>query len=553
MNLARAASTRFLFLFLLNAVFSQAVASAAIGEFDTAWSGDGKEPLVDPDNAAGSVDLQALYRKEGGGLLAFGTTYTPSTQTTKLHAFNFSAQGMPLGTTTLGLIANSGLTFAGQDAEGRVYGDLLGDGSYFRLTSSGSWDPDFGVSGKLGYSQRLGRLTISNNGKFFLVSTSNIYRMLPSFLIDPAFGNNGQGVGGGETVVELSDSRLLAFHRYTSGSDTVQSMGIRSVLATGQADTAFNPSQGLGFLNIQWPLANEAQRALVLKATAEPNGSAAFWFYRAGRVERILVQRDGSFATTGISPVLFDPATNKATTVFLSKSGRIYVILQKMGGLIVLNPDFSVDTQVGNNGLVTCDVGPPASLFNTDWDWHLIPDAPAGVGGLPSFFAVRPDRNIAKYQGETDADQDGIPDRDESADGNLISNFATGTRPDSADSDGDGLSDGVEVYEQQSNPNAADSDGDGFNDGFEVSSGFSPTNAASKPAALLQAHPAVELVLFTQIGKTYRIQYSDGLDEWHDTPETIPGTGGMVDRLFQQTTNGPRRFWRAVEVVNPPE
>jgi hypothetical protein len=219
--------------------------------------------------------------------------------------------------------------------------------------------------------------------------------------------------------------------------------------------------------------------------------------------------------------------------------------------MMVLKPDFSVDTQVGENGLVTCDVGPPAHQYDTDWLWHLIPDSPAGVGGLPSFFAVRPDRNIAKYQGETDADRDGIPDRDESADGNLVSYFATGTQPDSADSDGDGLSDGVEVYEQQSNPNSADSDGDGFNDGFEVAAGYSPTNTASKPAALLQAHPAVELVLYTQIGKTYRIQYSDGLDEWHDTPETITGTGGMVDRLFQQTTNGPRRFWRAIEVANP--
>jgi hypothetical protein len=369
--------------------------------------------------------------------------------------------------------------------------------------------------------------------------------------VDPSFGNNGQGPDGlgGGSILELTDSRLLGFRPSTTGYFT-QTFSVRSVLSNGQPDTAFNASQGLGFLNIQWPLVNEAQRAVVLKATAEPNGAAAFWFYRAGRIERILVQRDGTSATTDISPVLFDPVTNRAAMVFLSKSGRIYVILQKAGGMMVLKPDFSVDTQVGENGLVTCDVGPPAHQYDADWLFHLIPDSPAGVGGLPSFFAVRPDRQIAKYQGETDADRDGIPDRDESGDGSLVSLFATGTQPDSADSDGDGLSDGVEVYEQQSNPNSADSDGDGFNDGFEVAAGYSPTNAASKPAALLQAHPAVELVLYTQIGKTYRIQYSNGLDEWHDTPETITGTGGMVDRLFQQTTNGPRRFWRAIEVAN---
>lgn len=540
----------FLFPFLLAVFFSHAVASAAIGEMDASWSDDGKEPITDPDNPAGSVDLHALYLKQGGGLLAFATTYTssPAGPSPRLSAFSFGVQGSPTGTTNLGPIPTSQVRFAGQDADGRIYGDIPGQGGssstqFFRLTSSGGLDPGFGVGGKLGGG---GQLLMTNKGTFF----AGNYRLLPTFFVDTSFGNNGQGPDGlgGGSILELTDSRLLGFQPFTSGTDLTQTFSVRSVLSNGQQDTAFNPSQGLGFLNIQWPFVNETQRAVVLKATAEPNGSAAFWFYRAGRVERILVQRDGSFVTTGISPVLFDPATNRAAMVFLSKSGRIYVILQKAGGLIVLKPDFSLDTQVGNNGLVTCEVGPPASQFITDWDRHLIPDTPAGVGGLPSFFAWRPDRNIAKYQGETDVDKDGIPDRDESGDGSLVSLFATGTRPDSADSDGDGLLDGAEVYEQQSNPNSADSDGDGFNDGFEVSAGYSPNDAASKPAALLQAHPAVELTLFTQIGKSYRIQYSDGLDEWHDTPEIITGTGGVVDRLFQQAKNGPRRFWRAVEV-----
>ncbi len=106
----------------------------------------------------------------------------------------------------------------------------------------------------------------------------------------------------------------------------------------------------------------------------------------------------------------------------------------------------------------------------------------------------------------------------------------------------------MEVYQYLTNPNAPDSDGDGFNDGFEVAAGYSPNDGASNPAALLQAHPAVELTLFTQIGKTYRIQYSEGLNDWHNTPEIITVTGDVVDRLFQQTKNGPRRFWRAVEI-----
>jgi hypothetical protein len=541
------------FLILTSVALSSGARSwGAMGEFDTTWNDDGKAPLVYPIDSTTKVEADAVFAKPGGGLLVVGRVYSP---TANRYALNYNSMGGIDTSAAVQGAANLGPTdgpsaierIAGRDSDGRIYGSLYVDGGYFRLTSNGEWDLGFGVNGKLSTSQDLGTLVISNKGTFFAGS----YRLLPTLFVDPSFGNNGRGPDGfgRDFVLELNDSRLLSFRKYTSGSDLTQSLGFQSVLPTGQVDTTFNPSNGQGFLNIQRPFANEFQRLFVLKATAEQNGDAEIWIHNgSGQIERILIRRDGTFVTTGMSPVLFDPTTNRPAMVFPSRSGRIYVILQKAGGIVVLKPDFSVDLEAGNNGLVTCEVGPPASQFNADWDWHVIPEAPAEVGGLPSFFALRPDNQLAKYQGETDGDRDGIPDRDETGGGTFASKFATGTKADSADSDGDGVGDGFEVYSSHTNPNLPDSDGDGFIDGFEIRSGYSPTDVNSKPAALLVVDPAVELSLFTQIGKTYRIQYSEGLNEWHDTPDTIQGTGDVVDRIFEQTKNAPRRFWRAVEI-----
>jgi hypothetical protein len=55
-----------------------------------------------------------------------------------------------------------------------------------------------------------------------------------------------------------------------------------------------------------------------------------------------------------------------------------------------------------------------------------------------------------------------------------------GTDPKVADSDGDGLLDGLEVHVHLTDPVVADSDGDGDPDGWEVEVGLDPLDAASK-------------------------------------------------------------------------
>jgi hypothetical protein len=64
-----------------------------------------------------------------------------------------------------------------------------------------------------------------------------------------------------------------------------------------------------------------------------------------------------------------------------------------------------------------------------------------------------------------DADQDGLADQDEF--------LVTGTNPENPDTDGDGLSDGVEVQNRM-NPLDPDMDRDGVNDGQEVAQGSDP-------------------------------------------------------------------------------
>ena len=95
-----------------------------------------------------------------------------------------------------------------------------------------------------------------------------------------------------------------------------------------------------------------------------------------------------------------------------------------------------------------------------------------------------------------DTDGDGLSDGVETNTGNYVSATNTGTDPRNADSDDDGLVDGDEtntgelVDEENTgtDPNNSDSDGDGYSDGYEVAGGTDPNDANSKgsiPAPIL--------------------------------------------------------------------
>ncbi|OGV70309.1 MAG: hypothetical protein A3K19_09315 [Lentisphaerae bacterium RIFOXYB12_FULL_65_16] len=99
-------------------------------------------------------------------------------------------------------------------------------------------------------------------------------------------------------------------------------------------------------------------------------------------------------------------------------------------------------------------------LAYPDADHDVLPDSVEIQAGLNSNDAA---------DATADGDADGLSNLDE---------FMHGTGMADADSDDDGLNDGLEIHTYNSDPLVADTDGDGAPDGTEVSSGMDPSVAA---------------------------------------------------------------------------
>ena len=91
---------------------------------------------------------------------------------------------------------------------------------------------------------------------------------------------------------------------------------------------------------------------------------------------------------------------------------------------------------------------------------------------------------------KADTDSDGLSDGVETNTGTFVGVTNTGTDPKNSDTDGDGLADGVETKtgllidegNTGTDPNNADTDGDGYTDGGEISGGTDPNDENSKGA-----------------------------------------------------------------------
>jgi hypothetical protein len=149
-----------------------------------------------------------------------------------------------------------------------------------------------------------------------------------------------------------------------------------------------------------------------------------------------------------------------------------------------------------------------------------------------------------------DADGDGIADQFETGTGIYVSPVDTGTDPAKSDTDGDGLSDWIEISKYSTDPNKADTDGDGFWDLAEITAGKSPTNALDNPDAAMEILTAVEVTLYTKEGTNYRVEWSEDLATWTTLPEVIAGDGNPVTRLYS-TRGMPKRYFRAAKLPEP--
>ncbi|MFW9914407.1 MAG: NosD domain-containing protein, partial [Candidatus Thorarchaeota archaeon] len=123
------------------------------------------------------------------------------------------------------------------------------------------------------------------------------------------------------------------------------------------------------------------------------------------------------------------------------------------------NPDTDNDGIVDN----------PYSIAGSAFDKDLSPLTSAAIifqrfldsdrDGLPNFYEVSMGLDPTSNDADLDLDQDGLTNLEE---------YQLGTRADESDTDGDGLTDGTEVNDLQTNPTNPDTDADGLTDGTEV-------------------------------------------------------------------------------------
>jgi hypothetical protein len=149
-----------------------------------------------------------------------------------------------------------------------------------------------------------------------------------------------------------------------------------------------------------------------------------------------------------------------------------------------------------------------------------------------------------RFEGDPDADSDGVPDISETGTGVFVGLDDTGSSPASADSDIDSLSDFEEIVRFGTNPNSSDTDGDGFEDLYELQTGFDPTSNSSTPDAVSGIQTAVKFWFNAANGISYRVEASTDLKTWETIEPDVIGKGGRVVRLYD-IEGQQKRYFRA--------
>jgi uncharacterized delta-60 repeat protein len=519
------------------------------GTLDTTFSGDGK--VVTPLNADSQEndDLSSLLIQPDGLIVATGRTDSGG----RMAAVRYTSTGN-LDTA----FGNSGVTRVGWESSGfsinscnasalQSDGKILLTGSVSglskfgvcRLRSNGTLDTSFSQDGWVIWDVSNGReepysIALEQGNKIVVsgraISIDNkddyaIMRLTNTGDFDPTFSSDGKivipigsavGIAGshppGPRCLIRPDGKILLAGMYPRPAPNgPYSWCLLRLDSIGSLDTTFS-GDGLSVPPPDSPVSG------IVAIAPQPDGKLLAVLN--GRIARFVADEDSD--SDGVD----DP-----TEAFL--------------GTAILDPD-SDDDGLSDGREVTEYQCNPLDLDSDD-------------DGLLDGAEVNTHHSNPTM---TDTDSDGLTDYEEvvthgtnptrsDTDGDGLADLAEiqmhHTDPHDADMDDDGLSDGFEINTTGSSPIKKDTDDDGYLDKFEHESGFSPTNANSHPIAQMLAHPAIELEVVTQIGKTYRLQVSDDMTTWTDTDTLIAGTGGSIRDLFERTTTGPKKFWRVRE------
>jgi len=114
------------------------------------------------------------------------------------------------------------------------------------------------------------------------------------------------------------------------------------------------------------------------------------------------------------------------------------------------------------------------------------------------------------------------------------------------DNDSDGLNN-YEEYVQQTLTDDSDSDDDGYNDGLEYSTGYDPLSALESPDLVSQIARVIRFRFPSEAGKSYQIEQSVNLSDWQLEEINIIGTGGWIERTYDDAELGSNQFFRVIK------
>ncbi|MBA4388962.1 MAG: hypothetical protein C0404_13355 [Verrucomicrobia bacterium] len=191
-------------------------------------------------------------------------------------------------------------------------------------------------------------------------------------------------------------------------------------------------------------------------------------------------------AGTGVWAVVQDfSATNNWLTVNVGQLKQVAAPFYDRLIAVGFTNDYpwTSNTTTDDVDYAIANIGQLKELFGFD----ATTDADADT--LPDWWEIKYFGSIAAQNAAGDPDGDGLTN---------IQEFSLRTNPDAADTDSDGLNDGVEtgtgIYvgptNTGSNPTMTDSDGDGINDGTEVANRTDPNVADTTVPTIIITAPA---------------------------------------------------------------